>query len=199
MESTLAVSDRVLVKNQTTALQNGIYTVTAISGTATLTRANDFDTSAEVVPGFQVFVLEGTNNKNRTFAQTTASVTLNTTAISWALVDQVTAFDLVLTDVLPTGVGFQSVRIITPMADFTTAANGSFTGGSVTVPAVNSSGTITVNLDFPRPGCRDRQHAQGCDGVDHRCGAEQRSCRRRTAQPGQPDLHDAARRRHGGE
>ena len=58
--ATLAVNDRVLVKNQTTALQNGIYTVTAISGTATLTRANDFDTSAEVVPGFQVFVLEGT-------------------------------------------------------------------------------------------------------------------------------------------
>ncbi|MBK9230199.1 MAG: hypothetical protein IPO15_04785 [Anaerolineae bacterium] len=41
----LAVGQRVLVKNQTTASQNGIYGITATSsGTFTLNRATDADT-----------------------------------------------------------------------------------------------------------------------------------------------------------
>jgi hypothetical protein len=50
---TLAANDRVLVKDQTTASTNGIYTVTTV-GTGvngTWARATDFDASAEVVPG----------------------------------------------------------------------------------------------------------------------------------------------------
>ncbi|MEI8083541.1 MAG: hypothetical protein WCI74_17025, partial [Actinomycetes bacterium] len=38
--ATLALNQRVLVKDQTTGSQNGVYVVTAIAGTATLTRAD---------------------------------------------------------------------------------------------------------------------------------------------------------------
>ena len=153
----------------------------------------------EVVPGFQVFVLEGTNNKNRTFAQTTASVTLNTTAISWALVDQVTAFDLVLTDVLPTGVGFQSVRIITPMADFTTAADGTFTGGSVTVPAVNSSGTVRVNLTSLAPAAEIASTPKDVTVLITVAVQNSALAAGELRNPANLTYDDAARRRHGGE
>lgn len=59
---TLVVGDRILVKDQTTASQNGIYTVTTL-GTGvngTWTRATDADASTEVTSGLGVFVEEGT-------------------------------------------------------------------------------------------------------------------------------------------
>ncbi|MCS6843285.1 MAG: isopeptide-forming domain-containing fimbrial protein [Caldilineales bacterium] len=147
---TLAVGDRVLVRAQSTAAQNGVYVVTSVGGgTMNLARAADFDTAAEFPVGIQVYVIEGVQGGGRTFAQVSSVATLNTSAINWVVVDQVTAFDLVLTDVLPPSVLFQSVTIVTPdiPAGQTFTANGTFTGGSVTVPAVNTSGTITVNLD----------------------------------------------------
>jgi hypothetical protein len=56
------VGDRVLVKNQASALQNGIYTVTTVGTGATnwvLTRATDYDqsTPGEVAAGDQTFVV----------------------------------------------------------------------------------------------------------------------------------------------
>lgn len=55
---TLATGDRILIKNQTTATDNGIYIVAA-SGSPT--RATDADTGAELVNA-TVFVSEGTTN-----------------------------------------------------------------------------------------------------------------------------------------
>jgi len=54
---TLADGDRVLVKNQTTAAENGIYVV---STSEAWTRSSDADTSTEVTPGLFTFVEEGT-------------------------------------------------------------------------------------------------------------------------------------------
>ena len=50
--------DRVLVKNQTTAADNGIYVCDA----SAWTRAEDADSDAEVTPGLFTFVEEGTVN-----------------------------------------------------------------------------------------------------------------------------------------
>ena len=61
---TLIATNRVLVMNQGTAAQNGIYTVTTVgSGTAAwvLTRATDSDTASEITGGTFTFVEEGTN------------------------------------------------------------------------------------------------------------------------------------------
>lgn len=61
---TLATGERVLVKNQSTASENGIYIVVA-SGAAT--RATDFDSTTEVTAGAFFFVEEGTVNASRGF------------------------------------------------------------------------------------------------------------------------------------
>lgn len=78
---TLATNDRILLKDQTTPAENGIYTVNA-SGAPT--RAIDAD-SATDIEGAAVFVNEGTVNGNTEWVVTTnAPITLNTTGIVWA-------------------------------------------------------------------------------------------------------------------
>lgn len=81
------VGDRILVKNQASALQNGIYTVTAVgSGGAPyiLTRATDLDASAEFLYNVAVTVTAGTANAGKQFKNTSASApTIGTTAISF--------------------------------------------------------------------------------------------------------------------
>ncbi len=61
----LAVNDRVLVKNQNTAAQNGIYLVAA----GAWTRATDADVWNELISAF-VFVEEGTTNADNGFVST---------------------------------------------------------------------------------------------------------------------------------
>jgi hypothetical protein len=69
---TLATGDRVLVKNQNTASENGIYVVQA---TGAAVRALDFDQPAEVDGGDFIFVTGGTVNDNTGWVQTSTGVT----------------------------------------------------------------------------------------------------------------------------
>lgn len=62
---TVAVGNRVLVKDQTVGLQNGIYTVTNIGSASTnwiLTRATDYDSASQMIRGNTVLVIGGTTN-----------------------------------------------------------------------------------------------------------------------------------------
>jgi hypothetical protein len=63
---------RLLLKDQTSTDQNGIYAVTAcVSGTSwTLTRAYDYDALGEVAAGDFTYVLLGTANTKFTFVET---------------------------------------------------------------------------------------------------------------------------------
>ena len=73
-------SDRVLVKDQSTASENGIYVVAAGSWA----RSDDANTSAEVTAGLFTFVEEGTVNGNAGFVLTTDNpITLGTTALTF--------------------------------------------------------------------------------------------------------------------
>lgn len=82
---TLAANDRVLLKNQTTGSENGIYTFA--SAGAALTRALDADSSAEVTSGLAVTATEGTANGNTVWTLTTDDpITLGTTALVFAQV-----------------------------------------------------------------------------------------------------------------
>jgi hypothetical protein len=79
---TLATGDRVLVKNQDTASENGIYVVKA-SGAPD--RATDADSSAEVTAGMFTFVAEGTTNGDTGWVLTTNdTITLGTTGLTFA-------------------------------------------------------------------------------------------------------------------
>jgi hypothetical protein len=81
----LAVNDRVLVKDQSTGGQNGIYVVTTVGTGAngTWTRASDADTAAELQGGTLVPVDEGTVNADKVFMLTNDVVTIGTTAQVW--------------------------------------------------------------------------------------------------------------------
>ena len=86
----LASSERVLVKNQGTAnsaSENGIYTVTTVGDGSTayvLTRADDFNSDADISSGAFCFVEEGTDNGDQGFVLTTnEAITLDTTDLSF--------------------------------------------------------------------------------------------------------------------
>lgn len=79
----VVAGDRVLVKNQSTASQNGIYVVAA----GAWTRATDFDAWTEV-PGSSVAVEEGTTLADSVWLSTAnAGGTLGTTNITFARID----------------------------------------------------------------------------------------------------------------
>ena len=78
----VATGDRVLLKDQSTGSQNGIYVVVA-SGAAM--RSGDADTSAKVMSGMTMFVSEGTANGGAVFTLTTANpIVLGTTALAFS-------------------------------------------------------------------------------------------------------------------
>jgi hypothetical protein len=85
----LSLNDRVLVKDQASGLQNGIYAVTTVGTIATswvLTRATDADTAAEAAAAL-VSVSEGTTNGGKTFTSGfKATDTVGTGAQSWLLI-----------------------------------------------------------------------------------------------------------------
>jgi len=78
--SPTGVGDRILVRNQTTnPAQNGIYTLTSVSGgTATLTRATDYDGNilGEIKVGDYVLVLNGSSQKGQSYTLTAPSGTI---------------------------------------------------------------------------------------------------------------------------
>lgn len=84
--STVALNDRVLVKDESTAANNGIYTCTtagAIGVSAVLTRSSDMDVASEI-PGAFTFVEEGSTNSSNGFVVASAGpFTVGTTAINW--------------------------------------------------------------------------------------------------------------------
>lgn len=77
---TLASGDRILVKNQTVASQNGIY----VADTGSWTRASDFSGS-NVAAGDFCFVTEGTTQGDTGWVVTTnGTITVGTTSITFA-------------------------------------------------------------------------------------------------------------------
>ena len=114
---TLATGNRVLVKNQSTASENGIYVVQA-SGAAV--RADDADTNAEVTSGMFTFVEEGTVNADSGWVLTTNNpITLGSTGLVFAQ--------------------FSGAGQITAGAGLTKTGN--------TIDVVGTSDRITVNAD----------------------------------------------------
>ena len=135
---TLATGDRVLVKNQTDAAENGIYVVNA-SGAPT--RAADANSSAEVTAGMFTFVSEGTANADSGWVLTTNDViTLGTTGLVFAQFSgagQVTAGDGLTKSGNTVNVGTASSSRIVVNADSLDLAE---------VTRTDTSGTSGVNF-----------------------------------------------------
>ena len=93
---TLTQGDRVLVKNQGTASENGIYVAVA-SAAGAASRATDADSNTEVTAGMFTFVEEGTVNADSGFVLTTdGPITLCSTSlvfVQFSGAGQITAGD----------------------------------------------------------------------------------------------------------
>ena len=162
---TLLATERVLIQDQASALQNGIYVVTTVGDAGTpfvLTRAGDMDGSpASEIPGAFVFVEEGTVNADNGFVCTTnAPVTMGTTAINFTQFSgagQITAGDglakagdtlSVNVDDVTTAISGDAV-VVKTSANLTTpnigVANGdSFTATGTVQGATVTDGTATI-------------------------------------------------------
>ena len=83
---TVSSADRVLVKDQSTAAENGIYVVTTVGDGSTawvLTRAEDANASAEMTGGVFTFVEQGTIGAENGYVFThNGAPTLGTTALT---------------------------------------------------------------------------------------------------------------------
>lgn len=95
--------DRVLVKNQTTGSENGIY----VAAAGAWSRATDADTDAEVTAGMFTFVEEGTANGDEGWVLVTDNpITLDTTPLTFSQFSSAVVVSTLdsLTDVDTTGV-----------------------------------------------------------------------------------------------
>ena len=85
---TPSAGNRILLKDQSSAVQNGIYTVTTVGDGSTayvLTRGPDADTAAELTGGTFFFVEEGSTNADNGYVAThNGTPTLGSTDITFA-------------------------------------------------------------------------------------------------------------------
>lgn len=78
--SPMAAGDRVLVKDQTSAAQNGIY----VAGTGAWARSADCNTTANYTPQAFTFVEEGPSSGTQWKVSTPGSISVGTTPVTWA-------------------------------------------------------------------------------------------------------------------
>lgn len=136
---TLATGDRILLKNQSTGAENGIYTVNA-SGAPT--RATDADASSEI-SGLYVFVQEGTTLADTGWLCTNdGTITLGTTALTFV---QFSSAGVITAGNGLTKTGNSLAIDTTITVDKTTAQT--LTNKTLTTPIISSisnTGTITL-------------------------------------------------------
>lgn len=80
-----SVGDRILIKDQASTLQNGIYTVTTLGSGASnwvLTRSTDMDQPSEFKFA-TVFINNGTTQQGQTWTETATVVTVGTDAVTF--------------------------------------------------------------------------------------------------------------------
>ena len=125
----IALGDRILVKNQTNAAENGIYVVAA----GAWSRATDADSGIKL-SGATVAVATGSTQGGKVFTTTFNNGTLNATAVNWFEVINTSAASATI----PVAVGTAAIGTSTNYA----RADHSHAGGGVTD---GDKGDITVS------------------------------------------------------
>jgi hypothetical protein len=163
---TLSVGMRILVKNEVTSADNGIYVVTS---STVLTRADDFDTATEMAGGDFTFVTAGTLYDNTGWVMTDPVTTVGTSPVVWIQFSGAGSFTannsagltLIGTQFNakvdgnpnPTTAFDGNGNIYVPAgAAFTTPNIGAATGTSLTVTAGVTANTLTANVSLDVTG-----------------------------------------------
>jgi len=115
----LSSGDRVLLKDQSSASQNGVYVWNGAA--VAMSRALDANTAAELINAV-VFVSEGTVNSDTAWRQDTINITLETTSLSWVSfgastpsATESTAGTAEIATQAETDTGTDDARIVTPL------------------------------------------------------------------------------------
>jgi hypothetical protein len=170
---TVTSGQRILVKDEATGANNGVYTVTQVGSGALpyiLTRATDFDTSGtgvdQIDAGDLLLVLSGTVNANTSWVQQTPlPITVGTTAlvfIEFAAVQTYTAgtgltlatnqFSITNTGTAGTYGSASQVPVfvtnaqgqVTSVTNTSIAISGSAVSGNISGNAANVTGTVAI-------------------------------------------------------
>ena len=143
----VTTGDRVLVKNQVTGSQNGIYVVAGVSWV----RATDADSDTTVTPGLFTFVEEGTVNSDSGWVlSTNSSITLGTTSLTFAQFSgagSITAGDGLTKDGNTLNVVTADSNRIAVNADSIDLASGVVTAGTYQAVTVDTYGRVTAGTN----------------------------------------------------
>ena len=152
---TLATGDRVLVKDQSTGSQNGLYTVVA-SGTAS--RDTEYDTIAEL-SGQMVVVNQGSTNDNKIFLCTTNNTaSLGSDTITFSVITPSNTGTVTSIGIADSGAGEFTVGStpVTSSGNITLAINSIAdsklatisTAGKVDIGALEIDGATDIGADL---------------------------------------------------
>lgn len=151
---TLVAANRILVKDQTTGSQNGIYYVATLGTGAngTWTRATDADGAGELAGGAIVAVEEGTTNADSQWMLTTdGAITIGTTSLTFvrqggsssqkiqSITASVAAGALTFT-LNPTSLDFRSATLSSGTVNTRTVSSAI----SIVVPSTATLGTVSL-------------------------------------------------------
>lgn len=143
----LATGDRILIKNQSSGTENGIYIVAA-SGAPT--RSTDADTGAELVSA-TTFVTAGTVNADTQWTCTNDAITLGVTVIVFAQVAGAGTYSAG-TGLLLTGNQFTIDSTVATLSGSQTLTNKVINGSSNTITNVSLTTGVTGTLPVANGG-----------------------------------------------
>lgn len=138
--NTPSVGDRVLIKNQASTFQNGIYTVTTVGNAGVafvLTRSVDANQSNQYKTGDLIFITTGATQSATTWAYTGIdSPTMGTDAITYSQIagqgSFTATYPIILTGtVISTGFGTGTPNNFTAQNNFQTASTSGLTAGNL--------------------------------------------------------------------
>lgn len=155
---TPALNERILVKNQASAFQNGVYflsTVAALGVAWVLTRALDYDTPSDMNSTGAIPVLNGTTNLDTQWVQSSTVNTVGTDAVTFTLfslnpsqiqkalvptaVKATSTYTAVAQDFVPVDLTNNNVAVTLP----TTPADGTWVGVKTVILVAGNYTTIT--------------------------------------------------------
>lgn len=137
----LSAGDRVLVKDHSNSVLNGIYVV----DTGDWSRAKDFSRNDDIVKGTRVPVVEGTINNSSTWQVNSSTINIGFSAVTFDFIDRVNPADIINMTAASTLSGTELVHVVQSSANrkSTVSDVGAYVESQIVGSSSTSSGVDT--------------------------------------------------------